>query len=107
MTAKMLQKCSGNLSRTWANAMCINCAHWTLCAKTYSLILTLALSLLSIAGSAYAGGFSLNGTSTEIKGLTNGSVVQPASAPSGLTGSVVVKGKGSVAFSSVVSGAGV
>lgn len=46
----------------------------------------------------------IQGNSTEVAGVTNGSVVTPAAAPSGLTGKVVVNGSGSVNF---VSGSGV
>ena len=43
----------------------------------------------------------------EVSGVTNGSVVTPAVAPPGFTGSVMVNGSGSVNFAPAQSGNGV
>ncbi len=65
---------------------------------------------VTLTGTGQAAGsptFYLHGNNTEILGTTNGSSVVPTNAPTGFTGSVVVRGTGSVAFSPVVSGDGV
>ena len=49
----------------------------------------------------------VNLNASEVSGVTNGSVVTPAVAPTGFTGSVVVNGAGSVNFTPVESGNGV
>jgi hypothetical protein len=51
--------------------------------------------------------FVLHGDPSEVSGTTNGSVVTPPTAPPGFTGTVVVKGSGSVNFASAQSGNGV
>jgi hypothetical protein len=51
--------------------------------------------------------FYLRGTNAEILGTTNGSSVVPTNAPGGLTGSLVVRGTGSIMYSPVVNGDGV
>jgi hypothetical protein len=49
----------------------------------------------------------INGNSSEVSGLTNGSIVTPTIAPTGFTGTVVVNGTGSVNFTPAPSGNGV
>src|ERR1017187_9970527 len=49
----------------------------------------------------------LHADATEISGLTNGSVVTPATAPAGFTGTVVVNGTGSANFTPAQVGNGV
>jgi hypothetical protein len=49
----------------------------------------------------------LHADASEVSGLTNGSVVTPALAPPGFTGTVVTKGSGSVNFTPAQSGNGV
>jgi hypothetical protein len=49
----------------------------------------------------------INGNSTELSGVTNGSIVKPSIAPSGFNGTVVSKGAGSVNFRSAQGGNGV
>ena len=49
----------------------------------------------------------LNADASEVSATTNGSIVTPAIAPSGFTGTVVVNGSGSVNFTPAVSGDGV
>ncbi len=49
----------------------------------------------------------ISGNSSEVSGLTNGSVVTPSVNPSGLKGTVVVNGSGSVNFTPAQSGNGV
>jgi hypothetical protein len=51
--------------------------------------------------------FYLRGTNSEFSGLSNGAIVTPTTAPTGLTGAVVVRGTGSVSLSPVINGDGV
>ena len=51
--------------------------------------------------------FYLRADNTELSGSTNGPIVSPATAPSGLTGNLVVKGSGSVNFAAGQAGNGV
>lgn len=51
--------------------------------------------------------FQLQGNSSEVKGLSNGAVVIPSTAPAGFTGTLVMNGTGSVEFSPVEAGNGV
>lgn len=59
---------------------------------------------LSLAAAAPATTLIINGVSSELAGVTNGSAVTPSFAPNGLSGKVVVNGSGSV---NLVSGGGV
>jgi hypothetical protein len=59
------------------------------------------------AQSATGPTFYLRGTNAEISGTANGSSVVPTNAPGGLTGSLVVRGTGSIMYSPVVNGDGV
>jgi hypothetical protein len=66
--------------------------------------------IVTLAGTGQTAGsptFYLQGNNTEILGTTNGSSVIPINAPVGLSGSLVVRGTGSVAFRPVVNGDGV
>jgi hypothetical protein len=54
----------------------------------------------------YPSVFQIQGKSTEVSGVRNGSTVTPEIAPGGLTGSVVVNGTGSVNFTSAQTGGG-
>jgi hypothetical protein len=51
--------------------------------------------------------FLLHADATEVSGITNGSTVTPSTGPTGLSGSVVVKGTGSVNFAAAQVGNGV
>ncbi len=51
--------------------------------------------------------FQLHSDASEVSGVTNGSTVTPAIAPSGFTGKVVVTGGGSVNFAPAQAGNGV
>src|ERR1022692_4570610 len=68
-----------------------------------------ANSNASINIAATTGGplLQINGNSSELSGVTNGSIVTPSIAPSGFTGTVVSKGTGSVNFTPAQGGNGV
>jgi hypothetical protein len=51
--------------------------------------------------------FSFQGNPSEIQGVTNGALITPTIAPAGLTGTVVVNGRGSVNFAPDKNGNGV
>jgi hypothetical protein len=65
------------------------------------------VTLTGTGQAAVSSTFYLHGNNSEILGTTNGSSVVPTNAPTGVSGSVVVRGTGSVAFSPVVNGNGV
>ena len=65
------------------------------------------VTLTGTGQAAVSSTFYLHGNDSEILGTTNGSSVVPTNAPTGVSGSVVVRGTGSVAFSPVVNGNGV
>ena len=60
-----------------------------------------AAIVLTAANTGIQAQFQLNGTSSELSGLSNGSVIIPTQSPTSLTGSVVVNGQGAV---NIVSG---
>jgi hypothetical protein len=62
------------------------------------------MATISLAAQASNILLTLNGTAGEVSGVSNGSTVTPTTAPSGMTGKVVVNGSGSANF---VAGSGV
>src|SRR5262249_19751619 len=51
--------------------------------------------------------FQMHADASEVSGVTNGSAITPALAPSGMSGTVVVNGAGSVNYAPAQSGNGV
>jgi hypothetical protein len=74
---------------------------------TASLNNTSASATLTVNPPAATGAiFYLNGNNTELPNLTAGAAVMPRAVPAGVTGSLVMRGSGSVTFSPFVNGGG-
>ena len=71
-------------------------ASWNGNTVSYSITVMPSASTLSILGNA-----------SEVRGVTNGSIITPTIAPAGLTGTVIVNGAGSVNFAPDQNGNGV